>query len=866
MGLVYKAQDTRLDRIVALKFLPPALRLDDTTRLRFLQEAKAAAAITHPNVCVIHDIQEYTGQQFIVMEYVEGKTLRELVVDPPRDKRSTQSISEVLTYALQIGQALHAAHSRGIVHRDITSANIMVNSNGQVKIMDFGLAQLKGVLSPTKSSGAVGTPAYLSPEQIQDGVTDVRSDIFSFGIVLYEMLTGRLPFGGEYYASIIYCILNEEPESLQKQAPEASAELVHVVNRALEKDPDDRYQSVNEMVIDLRRAQRELGRTSGTRALPTSVSQSVDAVIRRRFSGLRKITLSGPQRVSKKRLWMVLVFVAVAATALSLFTLSRDTSERPNPRATFRVLQVPFTQIGYPSITRDGNWVAFPAADAAGEWDVYWMHSSNGSPRRVTTDSSLTITQVDISADGSQIVYDRLNAESEVRELHVVSSNGGMSKKIADIGFVARWRPDGQRIGYVRGGLLAVPSQSGKVELWSVRPDGSDPRQEFVDDAGLPQGNVSFSWSPDGKAIAWVRTFADRSEEIVIHDLKSGRERQITSEGKSIHEVCWTSRGTILFSSNRGGSTNLWMVPAKGGPAIQITKEGGPDLGMKMSADGSRLVYLRQQQIGHLWIADVTGERAREITFDDRDIRSVSFSPDGRYIASRMSDPDVLRTTSHIYVVNRYGENRRQLTSGDEIVGWPTWSPDGKWIAYYSYPVSAPFDSAKVYLIEVANPAMPRLIGKGFFVWWLDATNFVVLSFSQSWQTQIGSAERRQVYQDSTLAYPILGGSYILFYDLRSGRDGWWITESSGSGNPRMILSPGFSARVAPNGRFLLYVKPGGEIWKIALPGGGRQSIGRRFPGLFSATFVNLSYDGKELVYVERVRSSRLVMIEGLFD
>ncbi len=271
MGVVYKAQDTKLDRIVALKFLPHHLTSSEAEQSRLLQEAKAAAALNHPNVCSVIDIQEADGpayagapagkQQFIVMEYVDGVTLREKVV---RRSESTLPLqmNEAISYAIQIGEALQAAHTKGIIHRDIKSENIMVTSDARIKVMDFGLAKLKGSLKLTRTLSTSGTLAYMAPEQIQGGAVDARSDIFSFGVVLFEMLTGRLPFRGEHETAMMYSILNEEPETIGKYIPDAPSELLHIVNRALEKDQEDRYQSVHDMVIDLRRSKKESSRPS----------------------------------------------------------------------------------------------------------------------------------------------------------------------------------------------------------------------------------------------------------------------------------------------------------------------------------------------------------------------------------------------------------------------------------------------------------------------------------------------------------------------------------------------------------------------------------------------------------------------------
>ena len=255
MGVVYKAHDTKLDRFVALKFLPPHLTQSDTDKARFLQEARAAAALNHPNVCVIYEIEEEGDHPFIAMEFIDGTTLKHKLQDAPIELKT------VIEYAIQIAGALQTAHEKGIVHRDVKSENIMITETGQVKVMDFGLAKIRGAAQLTRTSSTIGTVAYMSPEYIQGRDTDARADIFSFGVVFYEMLTGHFPFSGEYESAMMYAILNEEPEPVQKYRPDVSSEILHVLNRALEKDPEERYQSANDMLIDLKRLKRDADRS-----------------------------------------------------------------------------------------------------------------------------------------------------------------------------------------------------------------------------------------------------------------------------------------------------------------------------------------------------------------------------------------------------------------------------------------------------------------------------------------------------------------------------------------------------------------------------------------------------------------------------
>ena len=266
MGIVYKAQDTKLDRLVALKFLPTHLAASEQDKARFIQEAKSASPLNHPNVCTIHDIQEHDGpdgvkQIFIVMEFVDGQTLQE--------KKASLSLKQAVDYGIQIAEGLAAAHEKGIVHRDIKPENIMIRKDGIVQIMDFGLAKLVGVSRLTKAGSTVGTAGYMSPEQVQGQETDHRSDIFSFGVLLYEMLTGKSPFTGAHESAILYEIVNVDVPPPSSIKPEIDPELDRIVLECMEKDPNERMQSIKQAAIDLNRFKRTSSRTRLSRTFQT---------------------------------------------------------------------------------------------------------------------------------------------------------------------------------------------------------------------------------------------------------------------------------------------------------------------------------------------------------------------------------------------------------------------------------------------------------------------------------------------------------------------------------------------------------------------------------------------------------------------
>ncbi|HET6271342.1 MAG TPA: protein kinase [Bacteroidota bacterium] len=264
MGVVYKAEDIKLDRLVALKFLPPHLSASEQDKSRFIQEAKAASALNHPNVCTIHDIQVFDGQTFIVMEYVDGKTLRE--------SKHGISIKQAVDFVAQVAEGLTAAHEKGIIHRDIKADNIMVRSDGRVQIMDFGLAKLQGPSALTKAGSTIGTTAYMSPGQLQGEEADHRTDIFALGVVMYELLSGQLPFKGAHEAAVMYEIVNVDPQPIQTAKPEVEPDLERIVMKCLEKDRSNRYQSAREVAVDLKRFKRDL---EGKRGLSSAAGMQV---------------------------------------------------------------------------------------------------------------------------------------------------------------------------------------------------------------------------------------------------------------------------------------------------------------------------------------------------------------------------------------------------------------------------------------------------------------------------------------------------------------------------------------------------------------------------------------------------------------
>ncbi len=853
MGVVYKALDTRLDRTVALKFMPHHIVPDDAEEARFLQEAKAASALNHPNVCTIYGIHDGDGNKFIEMEFVEGVTLRQKLPIP--------SLAEAINYAVQIGDALYEAHQKGIVHRDIKADNIMINSKNQIKVMDFGLAKLKGSLKLTKATSTVGTLAYMAPEQIQGTDVDARSDIFSYGVVLYEMLAGKMPFRMEHEAALMYSIINDDPEPIQKYRSDLSPVLMNLIQRALEKDPNDRYQSINEMVIELRRLQKQSTKVSRT-SLSSIPVQNIP-VEQPPFSSTT--TPVAEQKKSKKGMIAGIagVLALIVTAVLWKFVFTSSTQLALNPNMSFRTLQVPFQEIGFPSLSRDGGWVAFPGNARGTSWDLYLMNTSSGDPRQITTDSTGFMQDVDMSPDGSQIVYDRADKGFTKPEIAIVSSLGGFSKRIVNIGFNPKWRPDGQRIMYVQNAQWG--SKSGKTEFHSVKSNGTDDRLEFSE--SLPTTTL-YSWSPDGKEICWTHRTLEGHSEISICNLESGKQRQLTSFKKNVSAVYWAQNDEIIFESDMNGNFNLWTMPASGGTPVQITRGSGPDFAPVVSADLKRLLYLQQQSIGKIWLASITGNDARQVTFDDANIKTPSFSPDGKKILYVVETSGPSGSADAIFVLDIKSSQKNQLLSEEANIHEPRWSPDGKWIVFAEHPDTVQHDSSKTYIIDAENQGSSRQIGIGFPSRWIDNVSFLTTNPTGTWLCTIDGAVPKRFFRDSTFAFPVLDGQYIVYSDVIPSRmPGVWMVSASSLGKsssePKQLIKSLGANDYNAITKSLYYTSTQNDLRRILLPGGKEEIVREAFPNLRLGTSFSLSLDGKQIVYLDAKNVRKMVMIDN---
>lgn len=855
MGVVYKAEDIKLKRIVALKFLPHHLSVTNELNARLLNEAQMTAKLNHPHICTIYDIEEAVEEKYIVMEYVDGVTLRKKIKD------STLTVEESVSYAIQIGEALEEAHSQGIIHRDIKPDNIMINSKNQIKVMDFGIAKLKEGLGVTQTMSTSGTVSYMAPEQLSNSKIDGRVDIFSLGILLYEMLSSRLPFRGEHQAAMMYSIMNEEPEPINKYLSEVPSEMLHTLNRALEKDPEDRYQNVHDMVIDLKRLKKQSFKT--THLVPTAERDES-------YPDQKLRSIIGSFKWKKKNIIISALVVFLVCAVIVIILIPSSTEINPDWKLT--PIHLPAKNVRLSSMSKDGNWIAFPAEDANGRFDVYMMNlSQGGRPIKVTSDSNYFIYNAVISPEANTILFSRINKVGDFYDIVSTSSAGGSERVLFENAIVADWRADGQRILFTRNYLLINNKNKRVNECWSVKPDGTDRKLEITDtiNAVLPNW-WAYHYSPDGNSIVWIKNFSVVCTELMITDLVKKSTRQLTFDKKHVDDAIWCPNGYIIFSSNRGGNINLWTISSSGGESYQVTRGSGYDISIGISNDGKKLLYSEQHiNLGQIFIGNLIDGRYHQLTYDERVRNSPKLSPNGKeiaFIAQELIDISFIR---NIFIMNNDGSNLRSLTDDklDKHNLW--WSTDGKWISYTAKSTDQPIDSLRVYVIQADNPGTPWMAGYGSVPVWFNEKEF---SFIRSLATYKGSVETKEIVkfsEDSIRVVPMMNGKYVVIKDFHKSRMGYWMASmdsymSSGIKNAKLIYKGGAEfLAFTVNEFYYVRLSSPDEIRKITIPGGKDVPVKINFPGL-KYDFC-IGNDGKTIVYANNYNTTKFGVISNLF-
>jgi serine/threonine protein kinase/Tol biopolymer transport system component len=729
MGEVYLARDTSLDRVVALKILPPEIACDQQRMQRFVQEAKSASSLNHPNILTIFEIGENEGAHFIATEYIDGVTLRRHM------KGHRLKLSEALDIAAQIAAALTAAHAVGIIHRDVKPENIMLRKDGYAKLLDFGLAKpterqtslidteaQTQMLVNTSPGMVMGTVSYMSPEQARGYQLDALTDIWSLGCVLYEMVAGRVPFAGETTSDVIVAVLDREPPPLPGGSHEAPLELQRILRKALRKDKEERYQTVKDLLVDLRALKQEVDfeakleisvapESRSLAAFSTISAQNSLETERERathtshFPAARS-TLSPGQPASRTqsaerfKQWTVLALVAVVAAGITgLVYMYLHQRAR---RAAVAPQQIKITRLtttgksAGAAISPDGKIVAY-IVNEAGQRSLWVRQVATSRNLQIVEPAEVDYFGVALSPDGNYVYYNTAKSNDPIRDLYQVSVLGGAPKKImSDVDTPVTFSPDGKQFAFMRG-------EPTKAE-WSLiiaNADGTNERRLAARKS--PQFYEVPAWSPDGAklAVSVGDTTGGKVMSVVEVSVADGTEKPITSEKwLGVGQIAWLSDGSGLVINAADQDSRLqqlWHLSYPEGTARRLTNDLNNYAGISLAPETGDVVTVRFDQSTNIWITPVPGggaagqqrgarngfavdaKQARQITSGAAKFYGGTWTPDGHVVYS--SDAAGNRD---LWIMDADGGNQRQLTSDAGTNFSPVVSPDNRYVVFVS--------------------------------------------------------------------------------------------------------------------------------------------------------------------------------------
>jgi Tol biopolymer transport system component len=861
MGEVYVARDTKLNRRVALKVLPVATAQSADARERFEREAKAVAALNHPNIVTIYSVEEAAGTAFMTMELVEGKPISELI------PRGGMALDRILQLMIQLTGAVSAAHEKGITHRDIKPANIMVTGDGRVKVLDFGLAKLReeqpGLADAatnlteglTGEGRIVGTALYMSPEQAEGRPIDTRSDIFSIGVVLYEMATGQCPFEGNSTVSILSSILKDDPPPITELNHALPRDLARIVKRCLSKDPERRYQTVKDLRNDLETL-RDEAESGEILPSPEAAASAGGSAATWRFA------------------FAAAVIIAIAAIGFSVYRF-RETPASPAVAPAAQELKLSrLTSTGKASlaaISPDGKYVAHVVVES-GQQSLWMRQVATTSNVQIVPPAAVRYDGLAFSPDGNFVYYSTYPQTETRATLYSVPVLGGTPKRVFEnIDSGVSFSPDGQRFAAVRG----VRDES---DLLIVRADGTLEKTLATTQAQNRFALNNPSWSPDGRWIAVAQTVTDANGffmRVVSVDAQTGAIQSIGAKRwLSVGDVAWMPDGkSIVFTASDFEPAQIWRLSYPAGKAQKITNDLSNFVGMSVSSDGRSMVVTQTVEDAHLWTLDSgsASALARQITNGSGRADGgfgLSWTPDGKVVYSSAASGGKY----DIWICNSDGTNAMLLSTGADGNGNPVVSADGRYVVFRSLrggsiriwranidggnpqPLSpGPLDSAPIltpdgrWIIYSSGDSIPYKIWKVP----IEGGSPVEIPSSESMST-VTAVSPAGTQLAAILWIPEQHTTKIALRPIDS------------AAAPAVLGIPATKVQWMPDGRALSFIEPGkgANLWSYRLPSGPpKQLTSFMTDRTFSFAW---SKDGKRLLLSRGTVITDVVLVSQL--
>lgn len=910
MGHVYLAQDLILNRQVALKLLPEYFTQDQDRLRRFQQEARTASSLNHPNIITTYEIGQVDDRHFIALEFIDGETLRQNFIGKPRHSVGTPlRILEALNIAIQTADALAAAHEAHIIHRDIKPENIMVRRrDGYVKVLDFGLAKLTErpvvdveartkALVQTSAGMVMGTAHYMSPEQARGEKVDVQTDIWSLGVVLYEMVAGCVPFDRSTPSEVIALILEREPPPLTRFAPNVPAELERIVSKALTKDAEARYQTAKDLLIDLRRLKQRLEveteiqrsgeppKKLGERASAGAhqrvvVTEKTVAEEKRDTSGVRSSAHAESWVARKGRYKFAGIVLGLLAAIVIGYGIHKLTSRSETTLSFQSATLTPLTRTGKATmvaISPDAKWVVHVMNDG-GKRSLWTRQVATQSNIEIVPPAVVTYRGLTFSPDGNYIYYSVSSKEAPQIALFRVSTLGGTPTKLLDdldgdtdhlVSATVSFSPNGKQIAFLRKAsketalMIANADGTGERSVTTYQPD---------DGIGFPK------WSPDGRRIAYaVVNYPSNKATVVEAEVADGSRKALTSQQWTrIVGLAWLSDGSGLLMIARRDAfvSQVWHLSHPGGEAHKLTNDLNDYVGMSLAADANTLAVVKMEKQASIWIAPNNNtDRVRPVTSGPKADDQVALSPDGSKIVYRSNASGA----SDIWIVNADGSDPRQLTANSGINVGPVVSPNGRQILFLSdRPEFLSADRNRVphiwqmnidgsdqkQLTDGDGEELPQFSPDGRWVVYstIGESNYV-------WRIPAGGGQPVQLTDKTSIAPTVSPDGKLVACAYKDGNAPFRIALIPlDGGRPLKTLDYGVPAaklRWTPDGRAIAYVDPRDTVSNIfarPIDGGPvKQLTNFKADRTFSFDW---SRDGSQLALSRGVQGSDVILIK----